>query len=98
MATCTENKTAVDALIVAMYPEVRIDSGSAATDPSSSNLATDTLEATMDVLATHGRLSYTITLIDSEHGPALTAYIKEQLTSTGYSVNKEVDSVVITCS
>lgn len=55
------------------------------------------LAAFMDSIAALGRLVYTVTLDDPDHGDAVKADCESQLTGLGYTINKTATSVVIVC-
>lgn len=55
------------------------------------------LVAFMDSIAALGRLSYTVTLDDPDHGDAVKADCESQLTGLGYTVTKSATAVTVVC-
>jgi len=53
--------------------------------------------AFMDSIAALGRLVYTITLDDPDHGKAVEASLNAALTGLGYTVTRSADSVIVAC-
>ena len=56
------------------------------------------LSVFMDTIAALGRLMFTVTLDDKDHGPAIAAECESQLTGTGYKINRTEMTVVISCA
>lgn len=101
--TCTANSTVADAEIVALYPEILIANPTYDSNVTDDALlayypAATTIGMTMDILALYGRLSYTITLLEPDHGPALQSYLSTALTSTGYVAKNTSTAVTVSCS
>lgn len=100
--SCAENGETTEIVISDLYPERRIWNPLYDDTVVDDNLLTyyevsTDIGMTMDILAQIGRLSYTITLLEKDHGEPLKKFLLDDNLGTGYNVTVNNSTVVVAC-